>query len=403
MDTPNYTPDSFIPFMGRTILSQSIPRNFERRHPHTRHIACKDPVRVPWKISEAYSCGVIGLHEEITDFYEVMKPTEEEAEVRLKVVEHVTRIVHSLWPQAKVEVFGSFRTGLYLPSSDIDMVIIGEWRSVPLSTLSQALERNGVQNCDINIIASATVPIIRLLHSHSKVRVDISFNMTNGVKSAKMIKKLIKEHPALPKLVMVLKQFLVHRGLNEVYNGGMSSYCLTLLILSYLQGCHKPRCSPSLNLGTMLIEFFEHYGVNFNYEKVSIHFQNGGNYRPRGSQGGTLLCVEDPLVQGHDVAKGTYLMHLLKISFQNAYYALSKSVSESSLSGTPYNSFLSLVLKVDEEVLHNRQQMQHNAPKIIRKLNILLNNPPSESSSQSSPVPKQRKSNQFHKKKRFSN
>lgn len=37
------------------------------------------------------------------------------------------------------------------------MVIIGEWKSVPLSTLSQALENNGVKNCDINIIANATV------------------------------------------------------------------------------------------------------------------------------------------------------------------------------------------------------------------------------------------------------
>lgn len=47
----------------------------------------------------------------------------------------------------------------------------------------------------------------------------------------------MKEHPALPKLVLVLKQFLVHRHLNEVYNGGMSSYCLTLLIVSLLQVC----------------------------------------------------------------------------------------------------------------------------------------------------------------------
>lgn len=32
----------------------------------------------------------------------------------------------ALWPQARVEVFGSFRTGLYLPTSDIDLVVIGE-------------------------------------------------------------------------------------------------------------------------------------------------------------------------------------------------------------------------------------------------------------------------------------
>lgn len=45
----------------------------------------------------------------------------------------------------------------------------------------------------------------------------------------------MKQYPALPKLVVVLKQFLIQRGLNEVYNGGMGSYCLTLLIVSLLQ------------------------------------------------------------------------------------------------------------------------------------------------------------------------
>lgn len=63
MEAPNYTPDSFVPFMARSLLSQSIPRNFERRHPNAQHVVYKDhngPVRVPWKKSEAYSCGVIG-------------------------------------------------------------------------------------------------------------------------------------------------------------------------------------------------------------------------------------------------------------------------------------------------------------------------------------------------------
>lgn len=34
-------------------------------------------------------------------------------------------IILSLWPDAQVQVFGSYRTGLYLPTSDIDIVVIG--------------------------------------------------------------------------------------------------------------------------------------------------------------------------------------------------------------------------------------------------------------------------------------
>ncbi|GFS80179.1 terminal nucleotidyltransferase 4B [Nephila pilipes] len=274
-------------------------------------------------------------------------------------------------PSEKVEIFGSFRTGLYLPSSDIDMVIFGEWKSIPLNTLSQALENNGISKRDIIVISNATVPIIRLLHSPSSIRVDISFNMDNGVKSAKLIKKLIKEHPSLPKLVLVLKQFLVHRDLNEVYNGGMSSYCLTLLIVSFLQGHHRPKCDPSVNLGTLLLEFFEHYGINFNYEKVSIHFQEDCLYKPRFRKG-NFLSVEDPLVEGHDVAKGTYLMHLLKRSFQNSFHMLSKVVHESACSQIPVKSFLHLILKVDPDVMKQRELTLNNHSKIMKTLSRLM-------------------------------
>lgn len=67
------------------------------------------------------------------------------------------------------------------------------------------------------------------------VRVDISFNMSNGVKSAEMIKHYMDVFPMLPKLVLVLKQFLAQRDMNEVFYGGISSYSLILMVVSFLQ------------------------------------------------------------------------------------------------------------------------------------------------------------------------
>lgn len=48
-----------------------------------------------------------------------MIPTPTEHALRLQVVSKIESVVLSLWPNACVEVFGSFRTGLYLPTSDI--------------------------------------------------------------------------------------------------------------------------------------------------------------------------------------------------------------------------------------------------------------------------------------------
>jgi len=56
------------------------------------------------------------LHEEILDFFNYMAPTEEEHAVRLDVVHRIKTVINKLWSEAVVEIFGSFRTGLYLPT-----------------------------------------------------------------------------------------------------------------------------------------------------------------------------------------------------------------------------------------------------------------------------------------------
>ncbi|KFM61784.1 PAP-associated domain-containing protein 5, partial [Stegodyphus mimosarum] len=121
-ESPRYTSDSYIPFPSDRNVKKNNSKNYHRERGNencsqtNQKTSSENFTAVPWKKSAQYSCGVVGLHEEICDFFETMRPTEQETEIRLKVVEHITKIVHSLWPQAKVEIFGSFRTGLYLPS-----------------------------------------------------------------------------------------------------------------------------------------------------------------------------------------------------------------------------------------------------------------------------------------------
>jgi predicted nucleotidyltransferase len=40
-------------------------------------------------------------------------------------ITRVAAVVTRLWPASRVEVFGSFASGLWMPSSDIDLVIVG--------------------------------------------------------------------------------------------------------------------------------------------------------------------------------------------------------------------------------------------------------------------------------------
>lgn len=201
-----------------------------------------------------------------------MSPNPESHTIRLQVFFRLKSVVNSLWPDAGVETFGSFATGLYLPTSDLDVVLFGKWEAFPFRTLENRLFDISVHQ-SIDIIDSATVPIVRYTDKVTNIKVDISFNSICGPKSAQIIKLFKKKFPVLPKLVTVLKQFLYKRDLCTVYTGGLSSYSLTLMVISFLQlhvRTDTERDSSQTNLGVLLLEFFHHYGQRFNYDCLAI-------------------------------------------------------------------------------------------------------------------------------------
>ncbi|XP_023216438.1 non-canonical poly(A) RNA polymerase PAPD5-like isoform X2 [Centruroides sculpturatus] len=255
--------------------------------------------------------------------------------MRLDVIRRIKNAVLSLWPKAQIRVFGSFQTSLYLPTSDIDLVVLGNWKALPLWTLRDLLVNNNIATpADVKVLDKASVPIVKMTDTKTEVKVDISFNMKNGMESAMFINEKKKEYPNLAKLVMVLKQFLVLRDLNEVYTGGISSYSLTLLIISFFQLYPRADVSlPNVNLGVLLLEFFEFYGRHFNYSKTAISVKNGGFYFPKERYKlhkldfvPSILCIEDPLLPGNDIGRNSYGMLSVKRAFEYAFILLSDLV-----------------------------------------------------------------------------
>ncbi|XP_042319854.1 terminal nucleotidyltransferase 4A isoform X2 [Sceloporus undulatus] len=341
----------------------------------------------PWK-SRPYSPGIQGLHEEIMDFYDFMSPRPEEAVMRKEVVKRIETVIKDLWPTADVQIFGSFSTGLYLPTSDIDLVVFGKWESPPLQLLEQALRKHNVaEPYSIKVLDKATVPIIKLTDQETEVKVDISFNVETGVKAAQLIKDYMKKYSLLPYLILVLKQFLLQRDLNEVFTGGISSYSLILMAISFLQ--LHPRIDAKRldeNLGMLLIEFFELYGRNFNYLKTGIRIKNGGayiakeeimkvmtnGYRP------SMLCIEDPLLPGNDVGRSCYGAMQVKQVFDYAYIVLSHAVSPLARSypNRDSESTLGRIIKVTQEVIDYRAWIKKkwgNKANLSSDLDIQIN------------------------------
>ncbi|XP_028967980.1 terminal nucleotidyltransferase 4A [Galendromus occidentalis] len=334
----------------------------------------------PWRRpGRIYSRGIVGLHEEIEEFYEYIKPTRTEHQVRQEVVNRVKEVVRQLWPQAQCEVFGSFCTGLYLPTSDIDLVILGDWETLPMFTLHKALIQEKIASAStIKVLDRASVPIVKFTEQSTNVKVDISFNQKNGVKSAKLIKDFCKTFPPLPKLVFVLKQYLLQRDLNEVFTGGISSYSLILLVVSFLQR-HlriKELQSPlsNVNLGVLLLEFFELYGRYFNYAEVGIRIKDGGSYMSKEAlqremataQGQTsgagvihdtssILCIEDPLTPGNDIGRSSYGALNVQKAFDAAFSKLELAVHPSYETAVDLKeTILGRVIRITDAVIDYR-------------------------------------------------
>ncbi|KAF8516959.1 hypothetical protein BU17DRAFT_92345 [Hysterangium stoloniferum] len=331
------------------------------------------------------------MHEEVKAFVAYISPTFEEHEIRGLVVEAITRAIHSAWPDATVSAFGSYQTKLYLPLGDIDIVIQSRamesfTKKKILFNIGQLLRRAHITT-KVQVIDKAKVPIIKFVTSQGGFAVDISLNQTNGLQAGRLINRLLQELPALKSLIMTIKLFLSQRSMNEVFTGGLGSYTLVCMAVSFLQMHPKIRAAeidPSQNLGVLVMEFFELYGHHFNYGRTGISIRDGGTYFSKMARGWDvprapfLLSIEDPIDTANDVSKGSYNIErvrrtlagahevLTAAAFMRARVLTAKARGEyTSLRGSgggareyDNQSILSSVIGVTQETLNHRRMVK---------------------------------------------
>jgi len=232
-------------------------------------------------------------------------------------------------------------------------------KTTVLHVLANALKRNGVTS-HVTIIAKAKVPIVKFISTYGRFKVDISINQNNGLFSGKIITGFLrdlvpcsegKDSTALRSLIMITKAFLGQRNMNEVYTGGLGSYGVVCLAVSFLQMHPKIRrgeIDPEKNLGVLVMEFFELYGKCFNYDEVGISLRDGGTYFNKRQRGWhaeykkNMLSIEDPadpceflvvclygaklsIALANDISSGSYNFHKVKTAFAGAHGILTST------------------------------------------------------------------------------
>ncbi|RLN24933.1 hypothetical protein C2845_PM07G18430 [Panicum miliaceum] len=277
----------------------------------------------------------------------------------------------------QVEVFGSFRTGLYLPTSDIDVVIFESGVKTPqlgLYGLAKALSQKGVAR-KIQVIAKARVPIVKFVETKSGIAFDISFDIDGGPQAADFIKDAVKKLPALRPLCMILKVFLHQRELNEVYSGGIGSYALLTMLITHLQlmwgekdilGYRQPK---EHNLGILLVKFFDFYGRKLNHYDVGISCNSANTFflksdkdfmnldRPH------LLAIQDPMVPDNDIGKNSFNYFKVKSAFSKAYSVLTDANLITNLG--PKRSILGTIVRPDSVLLDRKGWNEDKLPDML--------------------------------------
>ncbi|KAL1685321.1 hypothetical protein GGG16DRAFT_66535 [Schizophyllum commune] len=333
------------------------------------------------------------LHTEIKAFDSWISPTPAEDEVRSMIVLLIARIIQDKFPDAEVRPFGSYGTKLYLPHGDIDLVVQSNTleqnnKKTVLQRLADLIRSARLSSGKVQVIA-ARVPIIKFVTAaeYGRFQIDISINQFSGLVSSDIINGFQRgmQCPiAIRSLVLILKLYLSQRGMNEVYTGGLGSYSIVCLVLSFLQMHPKIRngeIDPERNLGVLLLEFFELYGKYHNYEEVGVSLRHGGQYfskRVRGWYNYTRprsLSIEDPSDPENDVASGSYNYFKVRQTMAGAHDMLTSAayIKTTLLKARHDNSYvsfrkghthpadfsmLSSIVHVSQEVINHRRLVQ---------------------------------------------
>ena len=145
---------------------------------------------------------------------------------------------------------------------------------------------------------------------------------------------------------------MMFRDMNEVWTGGMSSYGLILMAISFLQQ-HKrgEGRSGEVNLGMLLIDFFELYGRQFNYDKVHCLFSTSIFGRIEGSpffnKPNTKMAISPPT----DNLRISFIYNLFKLCIriknggsymQKEEMAAQMKTAENGPVGKYYPNYLSI-------------------------------------------------------------
>ncbi|TVY33814.1 Poly(A) RNA polymerase protein [Lachnellula occidentalis] len=301
------------------------------------------------------------LHKEIVDFYYHVKPRDFEQRIRANLVDELRVSVKKYFRDSNVLSFGSFPAGLYLPTSDMDIVCVSDqFMRNGNKTLCKSnnqyhhfarfLQQEKIPiPGSVEVITKAKVPIIKFVDRLTGLKVDISFENDTGLVANKTFQEWKTEFPAMPILVTLVKHLLAMRGLNEPHSGGIGGFSVICLV--HMPQVQSRNMLPEEHLGEILMEFFDLYGNQLNTATTAISMKPPG-YVPKNqvkkvTYKGNIdkISIIDPNTPSNDISGGSSNTSRILECFSKAYRDLQKRMGDLQVSPNRVNeSILGCIL-----------------------------------------------------------
>ena len=287
------------------------------------------------------------LSKDLTEFELFVKEhIKKSANLNEELLKNVQNAVNECFTDYEVHLYGSHATNLCLPWSDLDVVLISKNNNNQLSLDSKHLLLSKLNDYlrhqpwvkEANYISSANIPIVKIIsiekYNNKPIDISIQDEKHFGLRCVDLVKKYMNKYECLKPLVLALKNILKQANLNDPYKGGMSSYGLILMIVSFLQQKENSGIDISLNdnnIGQLFFDFIHYYGTEFQFNKSLIYIKNNINnindlddLKYQNLQHTSGLIIIDPLNVNNNVAKSCYHFLGVKMAFIISLSAISE-------------------------------------------------------------------------------
>ncbi|GAB4844403.1 hypothetical protein Ancab_037767 [Ancistrocladus abbreviatus] len=326
---------------GQQLLSQRM-RNIKRL------IECRD--------------GIERLNAPFLAIYESLIPAEDEKAKQKQLLMSLEKLVYRELPNARLYLYGSCANSFGVSKSDIDVCLAIDDpdidKSEVLLKLADILQSDNLEN--VQALTRARVPIVKLKDPETGISCDICVNNLLAVENTKLLRDYAEIDVRLRQLAFIVKHWAKSRGVNETYQGTLSSYAYVLMCIHFLQQ-RRPAILPCLqemeatyvvtvddvecaffdqveklrdfgaqnkeSIAQLVWAFFNYWAYCHDYANSVISVRTGGilskqakDWTRRIGNDRHLICIEDPFETSHDLGRvvDKYSIRVLREEFERA-------------------------------------------------------------------------------------